>query len=66
MGFVGGRAGEPTAVKVFMMWQKLIMGLGAKSKPYVTATVCFCDTPTCLHRGTDGHRACTTYLHYSV
>lgn len=32
---VGGIAGEPSAVKVFMMWQKLIR-VGAKSGPDVT------------------------------
>lgn len=32
---VGGIAGEPSAVKVFMMWQKLIR-VGAKSRPDVT------------------------------
>lgn len=35
VGFVGGIVGEPTAVKVFMMWQKLILGLCAKSNPDV-------------------------------
>lgn len=40
VGFVGGIVGEPTAVKVFMMWQKL--GLGAKSNPDVPLKVCFC------------------------
>ena len=35
LGFVGGIVGEPTAVKVFMMWQKLILGLCAKSNPDV-------------------------------
>lgn len=32
---VGGIAGEPSAVKVFMMWQKLIR-VSAKSSPDVT------------------------------
>lgn len=42
VGFVGGTLGEPTAIKAFMMWQKLILGLCAKSNPDVTPTVCFC------------------------
>lgn len=35
LGRVGGAVGEPSAVKVFMMWQKLIR-VGAKSGPDVT------------------------------
>ncbi len=46
VGFVGGIVGEPTAVKDFMMWQKLILGLSAKSNPDVTHMVCFCDIHT--------------------
>lgn len=44
MGFVGGIVGEPSIITVFMMWQKLIVGLCAKSNPDVTLTVCFCGT----------------------
>lgn len=40
MGFVGGIVGEPTALRVFMMWQKLILGVCAKNNPDVTPTVC--------------------------
>lgn len=40
---VGGIAGEPSAVKAFMMWQKLIR-VGAKSGPDVTLmNVVVCD-----------------------
>lgn len=34
--------GQPTAVKVFMMWQKLIQGLCAKNDPDVNPMVPFC------------------------
>lgn len=49
VGFVGGIVREPKAVKVFMMWQKLIQGLCAKSNPDVTLTVYFCGVHTCIH-----------------
>lgn len=48
--------GQPTAVKVFMMWQKLIQGLCAKSNPDVNPMVSFC--------GINGSTKGTTFLRY--
>lgn len=41
LGYVGGIMGEPSAVKVFMMWEKLIRVSG-KSGP---------DVPMVVHEG---------------
>lgn len=49
VGFVGGIVGEPNTVKAFMMWQKLILGLRAKSDPDVTPAVCFCSIHTYIY-----------------
>lgn len=47
VGFVGGIEGEPTAVKVFMMWQKFILRLRARSEPDVSPAVLFLYMHTC-------------------
>lgn len=46
LGCVGGIAREPSAVKVFMMWQKLIR-VNAKSGPDVTLMKAVVYRPPC-------------------